>query len=118
MGSLLVFFQIRVANVFQEPAPVATKLPYRGKPSFASMVAMATRAAAEAENREKESGAAAASTGATAAAAGGGGGGGGGGGATASAAGAAGPGGNHTATTPTAKTLPASKSLDGRETNL
>jgi len=38
--------QIRVANVFQEPGPVASKLPYRGKPSFASMVSMARAAAA------------------------------------------------------------------------
>ena len=43
---LIVVLQIRVANVFQEPGPVTTKLPYRGKPSFASMVAMAARASA------------------------------------------------------------------------
>ena len=37
-----------MANVFQEPTvPVVPKLPYRGKPSFASMVAMAQRAASQ-----------------------------------------------------------------------
>lgn len=79
-----------MANVFQEPALVATKLPYRGKPSFASMVAMATRAAAaaEAEAREKDLA---------------------GGGGTAAA---------HGVTTPTAKATPAPPLLDGKETNL
>lgn len=81
-----------MANVFQEPAPVATKLPYRGKPSFASMVAMAARAASEGEAREKEAPSVSPGTG------------------------------KGTAPTqimaPTAKTVPASQSFDRKETSI
>lgn len=81
-----------MANVFQEPAPVAAKLPYRGKPSFASMVAMATRAATEGEAREKEAPSVSPGAGQGVAPA--------------------------QVTTPTAKTVPASQSFDGKQTNV
>jgi Ca2+ transporting ATPase len=38
--------QIRVVNAFQEPSATPAQLPYKGRPSFASVVSMAARAAA------------------------------------------------------------------------
>jgi hypothetical protein len=36
-------FQIRVVNAFQEPSATPAQLPYKGRPSFASLVSMAAR---------------------------------------------------------------------------
>lgn len=38
--------QIRVVNAFQEPASTPAQLPYKGRPSFASLVSVAAKAAA------------------------------------------------------------------------
>ena len=46
---LLVLFQIRVVNAFQEPqAP--NQLPFKGRPSFASLVSVAAATAAAASS--------------------------------------------------------------------
>ena len=39
-------FQIRVVNAFQDPAGVPAQLPYKGRPSFASLLSVAAKAAA------------------------------------------------------------------------
>ena len=39
-------WQIRVVNAFQEPSATPAQLPYKGRPSFASIVTMTARAAA------------------------------------------------------------------------
>jgi len=38
--------QIRVVNAFQEPSTTPAQLPYKGRPSFASIVTMTARTAA------------------------------------------------------------------------
>jgi len=38
--------QIRVVNAFQEPSATPAQLPYKGRPSFASIVTMTARTAA------------------------------------------------------------------------
>lgn len=43
---MIRFVQIRVVNAFQEPSSTPAQLPYKGRPSFASIVSMAARAAA------------------------------------------------------------------------
>jgi len=42
----LCLWQIRVVNAFQEPSSTPAQLPYKGRPSFASIVTMTARTAA------------------------------------------------------------------------